>query len=306
MESSSSLAHTTIDIYRYDIESIDDMLAQFHSDLNGTHQAHRVERVVRKFTVLAEPEIPFAVAPETVDLQRGLGPLLSQLPGEVRNHIYSYLVSTGDLKFLRASKALYIEGNGIVSKDGIFRVSLGPDDRINYSLPSQRIVDTIRNLDICADLTYFVGWPWVTDGKPDQWLLRAFGEPGRIRGRCSVSIDVGSSTSEELIAHMCMPLRLFSDFTTVIVQVDLRWFREPRTPTILPLDSLSAKVGDIWLEQRETVATSWSVFKYKCYYEHIHLTHNLGEGKLEGMDNGGFRQVFHPRKALERAGNARI
>lgn len=280
------------------------MLIYFHSDLNTTAQVHRVESFVQKFTVLTEPEILFSVAPNSVDVRRGLGPLLSQLPGEIRNDIYSYLLSTGHPQFLRASKALHIEGSYLVAKHGIYRMSFGLDNGTNYSLPSQRIVDTIRNLDIHADLTYYAAWPWVTEGKPDLWLLQAFGEPGRIRGRCSVSIQAGRSTAEKLLARICMPLRLLSDFETVVVQVDLAWLREPSSRTNFPQGSMLVEMSTAWFEQQaKTVSVPWSVFKYTYFYEHTHLTQNLGEGRqLEGGDEGGFRLVFHPRKALERAG----
>lgn len=302
METSSSRVLTTINVYRDNLRSISDMLIYFHFDLERTPQVHRVERSVQKITMLTEPVISFAVASKSVDVQRGLGPVLCQLPGEIRNNIYSYLLSTGHPQFLRASKALHIEGSGLVAKDGVYRMRFGDDNVINYSLPSQRIVDTIRNLDIHADLTYYAGWPWVTEGKRDLWLLQAFGEPGRIRGRCSVFIEVGYSTTEELLAHTCMPLRLLSDFETVVVQVDLGWRSAPSSPITHPEGALLVKMSTAWFEQRETGAVPWSVFKYRYVYDHTHLTHNLGEGQLEGGDDGGFRQVFHPRKALERAG----
>lgn len=304
METSSSLVSTTINVYSDDLRCISDILKYFHSNLKKTPQVHRVESVVQKITVLTERDIPFTVAPKSVDVQRGLGPVLSQLPGEIRNKIYSYLLSTGYPQFLRASKALHIEGSGLVVKDGIYRMSFRSDNRINYSLPSQRIVDTIRNLDIRADLTYYAGWPWEIKGKPDFWLLRAFGEPGRIRGRCSVFIELGPSTSEERLAYICTPLRLLSDFETVVVQVGLGWLSEPSSLTTYPRDSLLVKMAKAWFEQRETISVPWSVFKYRYVYEHTHLTHNLGEGHLEGGHGGGFRMVFHPRKALERAGIA--
>lgn len=304
METSSSLVSTTINVYSDDLRCISDILKYFHSNLKKTPQVHRVESIVQKITVLTEQDIPFTVAPKSVDVQRGLGPVLSQLPGEIRNKIYSYLLSTGYPQFLRASKALHIEGSGLVVKDGIYRMSFRSDNRINYPLPSQRLVDTIRNLDIRADLTYYAGWPWVTEGKPDLWLLQAFGEPGRIRGRCSVSLEMGHSTAEELLAHICMPLRLLSDFETVVVQVGLGWLSEPSSLTTYPRDSLLVKMAKAWFEQRETVSVPWSVFKYRYVYEHTHLTHNLGEGHLEGVHGGGFSLVFHPRKALERAGIA--
>ena len=280
------------------------MLIYFHSDLNTTAQVHRVESFVQKFAVLTEPEILFSVAPDSVDVRRGLGPLLSQLPGEIRNDIYSYLLSTGHPQFLRASKALHIEGSYLVAKHGIYRMSFGLDNGSNYSLSSQRIVDTIRNLDIHANLTYYAAWPWVTEGISDLWILQAFGEPGRIRGRCSVSIEAGGSTAEELLARICMPLRLLSDFETVVVQVDLAWLREPSSPINFPLGSMLVNMSTAWFEQPKTVRVPWSVFKYTYFYEHTHLTQNLGEGHLEGGDDGGARLVFHPRKALERAGTA--
>ena len=301
MGTTSSPVITTINVYRDDLRSLSDMIGYFHSHPSNFPQVHRAERRVQKISVLAESETPLTVAPMSVDMQRGLGPVLSQLPGELRNHIYSYLLSTGHPQFLRASKALYLEGSALMAKDGIYRMSFGMlPEKINYLLPSQRIVDTIHNLDIRVNLSYY-GWgSWAPERCEDLWLLRVFGEPGYTRGRCSVTIEVYPSTAEYLLARFCMALRLLSDFETVVVRAEIGWL-EKNSPGTAPPQSLMDEANYAWFERRETDPVPWSVFKFQYLYDHIHLTLDLGKPRLE-QDESGLWLVFHPRKALEKVG----
>ena len=252
-----------------------------------------------------EPAFFNVVAPTSVETLTGLGRTLSQLPGEIRNIIYSYLLSTGHLHFLRASKALYVEGSGLMAEKGVYRVSFGSPTRINYLLPSQRIVDKIRNLDICTDLSYFGERGWLADGPQNRWLLEAFGEPGRPRGQCSVTLEVYSSTDRRLLAAFCRRLRIFSDFETVIVRAEVHWF-EPDSSTGCPLGSLMGEAKEAWMEQCETATVPWSVFRCRYVYDLddlVGLRRYFGEGLLKGQDESSLRMIFHPRKAQEELGH---
>ena len=241
------------------------------------------------------------MAPTSVDMLRGLGPILSQLLGEIRNIIYSYLLSTGHLQFLRASKALFAEGTGLMAENGIYRMGFGFSNRINYSLPSQRIVDTIRNLDVHVDLSYFKRHEWCVPGFPRFWILEVFGKPLFPRGQCTIFLQVDCSTPIQLVAAICQPLRLLSDFETVSVRAEIVWL-EPNAWSFLFPESLMAQAAAEWLKEREATPVPWSLFKCQFFHDLLRLSWNLGEGCLKEQDERGFRLVFHPRKALEEYG----
>ena len=267
----------------------------------------RIRRFVQHSRVLGEWGPPFfkVVAPNSVEKLTGLGPMLSQLPGEIRNIIYSYLLSTGHLQFLRASKALYVEGIGLMAENGVYRVGFRTDERINYILPSQQIVDTIQNLDIRADLRCSEACSWTVIVPRSTWLIEAFGEPGRPRGQCSVTLAVDRSTKRAILAGICRRLRLFSDFKTVVVRAEVDWPSPASLSTDDVFDSLMAEADKAWLEQPETAVVPWSIFVCRFVYNHdylVSLRRYLGEGLLKGQDEGSFRLVFHPRKAQEGLG----
>lgn len=89
--------------------------------------------------------------------QRGLGPFFSMLPRELRDQIYSELIASGHVHFLRASRAMNEEGMPWIFKKGIYRFNyrinmfniLGADaDHINCPPPASKIEDNIQNLGI--------------------------------------------------------------------------------------------------------------------------------------------------------------
>ena len=250
--------------------------------------------VVVLMRVPGEPAFFNVVAPTSAETLTGLGPTLSQLPGEIRNIIYSYLLCTGHPQFLRASKALYDEGSGLMAENGVYRVSFGSPNRTNYLLPSQRIVDNIHNIDICTDLSH---------APQNLWLLEAFGEPGRPRAQCSVTLNVHPSTDRMLWAGFCAHLPLLSVFETVVVRAEVNW-PEPDSWTICTVKNLMGKATKAWLKQRETAAVPWSVFKCRFIYDlcNRQLKWYFGEGLLKGQDESSYPMVFHPLKAQEALG----
>ena len=235
-----------------------------------------------------------------------LGPILSQLPGEIRNIIYSYLLSTGHPQFLRASKALYIEGSSLMAENGIYRVNFGVPKTINYLLPNQRIVDNIRNIDICTDMSHYGEYDWMVTPPRERWLLEAFGEVGRPRGQCTATLEVYPSTTWMILAGFCRRLPLFSGFETVVVWAKVHWL-EPDSSTICPTNSLMGKAKKAWQKQRKTATVPRSTFIYRFLYDYggfLQLESYFGEGLLEEQDKNGFRVVFHPRKAHKRLTSA--
>ena len=250
----------------------------------------RATPVFEQLGVLDEWKPPFF----NVVAASSLRPTLSQLPGEIRNIIYSYLLCTGHPQFLRASKALSAEGSGLMAENGVYRVSFGSPNRTNYLLPSQRIVDNIHNIDICTDMNH---------APQNLWLLEAFGEPGHPRAQCCVTLKIHPSTDGMLWAGFCAHLPLLSVFETVIVRAEVNW-PEPDYSTICTVKDLRGKATKAWLKQRETVAVPWSVFKCRFIYDLCdrQLKWYFGEGLLKGQDESSFRMVFHPLKAQEELG----
>ena len=292
---------TTIKTYKLDYEWVLIMMGTKLANSTDFPKIYRAGRSIENVKVPTAWETPCIEESTSIHARRGLGPILSLLPGEIRNVIYSYLFATGHLQFLRASKALYVEGSSLISEHGIYRMGFG-SDRINYSLPSQRVVDTIRNLDICIDLGMFGGYFWAFEGRPDLWLFEAFGEPGFVRGQCDVSLEVYPSTTAWWAKSLCTHLQLLSDFETVIVQVKIMGV-EPGPTATYPTYSMMSEVQTAWFEHRETDTVSWSVFKCQHLYRLLRLPWNFGKECLEEQDERGFRLTFHPRKALEKSEN---
>ena len=251
-----------------------------------------------------EWEAPFFEVLTQTSVETGLGPALSQLPGEIRNIIYSYLLSNGHLQFLRASKALFVEGIGRMAANGVCRVHIGNPARINCIPRDQRIVEAIRNLEIRVDLSPVMGrWKW-EDGPHWAWPIEAFAEPEIARGQCSVTLDVYTDTDKRLLAILCGRLRLLSDFETVVVRV--RAHEYDAEPSVDGCSNfIMRKAKKEWLKQRETAAVPWSVFVCRFIYnlhEFVNLKWKLGKGVLKGQDESSFRLVFHPLKAQAERG----
>ena len=295
----SSSTPTTIKIYKEDINRVH---GQFTSpELNPTHtpRVGRPGHIIGNINVLTQYETPFTVEPTSVDMQKGKGPMLSKLPGEILNIIYSDLLSSGHPQFLRASKALHIEGTALVAEKGVYRMSYG-HNKINNSLSSQRIVDSIRNIDIAADLSHSGGSGWLVPGIPQIWLLQAFGEPGLVRGQCNVSFKVHSHNPALWVADISSALRLLLDFETVVVRADINW-PEPDSVANHPFGSMRGRASTTWFKQCKDVRAPWSDFKCQVFFDYLRLDWTLGMGRLE-HDEDDIRLVFHPRKALEEVG----
>lgn len=279
-----------IKIYR---EQICDMLESSRS------YPTKVPRMIGKVYVLIPwgTEGPLVVEPQSINIQRGVGPILSQLPGEIRNIIYSHLLSAGHLQFLRASKALYHEGSGMVPENGIFRLGFGFPNSMNYSLPSRRVFDTIRNLDFRANLRHNEKDPEMVDEPADLWLLREFWWTRLVRGQCNLFFEVDPFTTHLCVTTICESLRMLSRFEKVVVRAKIDW-PEPDSSISAPRGSVLNSAIKIWSERCKLGPARWSDFKYQMFYDVLPLDKNLGTGRLE-QDEGGFRQVFHPCKRRE-------
>lgn len=132
-------------------------------------------------------------------------------------------------------------------------MSFGSPNRINYLLPSQRIVNTICNLNIRAGMSIHERINWTLHAPQDVWLLEAFGQPGRPRSQCNVTLEVHPSTKRERLAGFCGHLALFSEFETVVVRAKVNW-PEPDPLASSPVGFLWGKAAEAWLKQRKTTA----------------------------------------------------
>lgn len=232
----------------------------------------RPRLLVGKINVSKPLETSYAGEPSSIDTQGGLGPFLLKLPGEIRNMVYSDLLSSGHPQFLRTSKAIYIEGSGLIQEKGIYRMNFGFPNSINRSLPSQRVVDTIRHLDIRANVSDIGRTPFMIQDFPDIWLLQAFGGPRIGRDVCNVSFESYPSINRICVTRVCRSLRLLSGFERVVVRVKI----DSRNPV------------------------HWSDYKFHSVYGLIRaeLEQVLGKPYF-GQDEDGLCMNFHPRKALE-------
>ena len=82
-----------------------------------------------------------------------------------------------------------------MAENGVYRIRFGFSNKINHVLPSQRVVDTVRNFDIRANLSHSEDSFLMARRPPDLWLLGASGGPGLVRGQCNVSFEMYPSTT---------------------------------------------------------------------------------------------------------------
>lgn len=309
----STNAHSTrtpasIKIYEEDTLWLAGIVDSSRHDPTSVPKAFRPRTLVETIiTPSTRRETPYYVAePSPIDLHhRGLGPLLSKLPAELRNIIYADLLSSGHPQFLRASKATHAEGSGLVAEHGRYRMRFGFPSTTNHPLPSQRVVDAIRNLDIRADASEIGRLPLTQKEIPDLWLLQAFGGSGIVRGQCDVGFEVHPFTSNICVHRICRCLRLLSDFETVVVRVEIGG-RDPVSATRKgPAKFSRGCVGAVWAvaprDSPPPVYWSESHLEYIYGWVRKELVWFLGKGHL-GRDEVGLRLVFHPREALEGVG----
>ena len=77
-----------------------------------------------------------------------------KLPCELRYQIFSDLIASGQLAFMRTSRAMEQEGKTLIAKKGILRINLGANERINCAKPTQKTWDTIQNVDFRISHSY--------------------------------------------------------------------------------------------------------------------------------------------------------
>lgn len=75
------------------------------------------------------------------------------LPRELRNEIYKYLLSSGELSILRTSHQLSLEALELLYTHGIFRMYVNSGKASRNIQPEDYIVRNIRNLELRWDLS---------------------------------------------------------------------------------------------------------------------------------------------------------
>lgn len=274
-------------------------------DPTSVPKLFRPRLLVGKINVSTPLEISYVAEPSSIDMEGGLGPLLFKLPGEIRNVIYSDLLSSGHPQFLRASKIMHTEGSGLIQENGIYRMNFGFPNSTNHSLSSQRVVDTIRHLDIRANVGDIGKIHFMSQEFPDDWLLQAFGGPRIGRDVCNVSFELYPSIHRHYVTRVCKSLRLLSGFERVVVRVKI----DPRDlgpSTRGPVTILHKILDTILAEERHIIPFHGSDYRFRSDYKfysiyaliRTELERNLGKPYF-GRDEHGLCMIFHPRKALE-------
>ena len=287
-------SRNTIKIYRADEPWLAGILGSSLSGPSSVPKVFRPRLLVAELDLLTPHETPYVAKPLPIDMPGGLGRLFSKLPGEIRNVIYSDLLSSGHPQFLRASKAIHFEGSTLVQEQGIYHLKIGFSKSINHVLPSQRVADTIRHLDIRAKVSDALGPHSMIQDYPDIWLLQAFGGSRIRRGVCNVSFEFYPAINNTCMKRVCASLKLLSGFEKVVVRAKIDR-RASAPPTRKEALRALHRIAD--------TPVHWSDGEFRRVHRSIcdELERNLGEPYPFGRDEHSLCYVFHPRKALDKA-----
>ncbi len=152
-----------------------------------------------------------------VNIQNTNGPesLLLKLPTELRFMILGDCVASGDLQFMRASRALLNDGQAIICGEGVYRILLGAGHDKNGRCPSNEVVKTIQNLDVTVDST---NWHFVY---LDLDRLESFANPQLHRKCCNILLKVFDVSNFLAGFELCRVLRLFGGFQKIALRIEI-------------------------------------------------------------------------------------
>ena len=211
--------------------------------------------------------------PKVTDIQkmRGLGPLLSKLPTELRFQILGDCISSGRPEFMRASPALQHDGQAIIFQNATYRMRYGaPDDDVGQ-YPSHEACQQIQDFDITVDTRFCDPLHEVID---DLKFITWSRTPG---GRCEILFIAGCAllvASNPLTIDVLNCFRHF-DMLTFRVEIDEE-AADPSLPCHCSTWQKEAKVVWIW------------GFVGKI----------LGKAEIV-MDEDGYSLIYRPRKYIE-------
>lgn len=231
-------------------------------------------------------EVPF------IDYPGGLGPFFSKLPRELRDHIFSDLLVSGDPQFIALSRAMKFEGMALIYKKGVYRINIGYDvlnrkhSLGNCPSPTQETAESIQNFCIRVSTGSFplCSTAQGLDETRGSFLVRikSLSFP---RGICNIVLAFENNLGTNLMVLFTIfrsPMA-FIKLDTLVFRVDVD---ASRSATFPKNSTRSFARRMIWL-------TDLAFTKAQEFLEP-----HLGKGEM-GSDKDGLRLVFYPRKARE-------
>lgn len=227
----------------------------------------------------------YTVEVPVFDYAGGLGPYFSKLPRELRDEIFSDLLTTGHPQFTSVSRAMNVEGMALVYKKGVYRINLGYDiyrhspglHKENCTGPIKKVADNIRSLSIKIRVKDFSS-PRSQDTREFQHTDTFMGFPlerrlCNIRGCCNT---YPKGTFGVFLWNLVLIVRGLIQYETVVLHIDTDKF-------------LDYKPEPLWRWELERT------FTFRCTSKR-YLEPFLGE-EVVRSDKDGLRLVFYPQKA---------
>lgn len=223
------------------------------------------------------PRDEYIVPPKPVDLPAGLG-YLHKLPRELRDQIFSYLLTSGHPNFMRTSKVMRQEGKTWIAKEGIYRMNLGFCNGFNCRSPSRKILDTIQNVNIRIN-NYIVRSSTLVE-YPELQLLDVLGRSALRRKTCSISFEFYGSPYAHFGHEVLSRLQRLRGFDKIVLRVWMNWTGGAAITN--PLD---------YFHLEPPIRFRYRVFEMAREY----LEPRLGKADPRS-DKDGWIMVFYPRR----------
>lgn len=150
-----------------------------------------------------------------------LGPFFLKIPRELRDQIYSDLITSGHPQFMGVSRAMNAEGMALIFKEGIYRINFHINkfreetDFHNCPQPTSKIGDNIQNLNIRIRWSHGNSnsdLPRIT--KAFSWL-QTFKDSPSTRGKCTVAVEVYPYFTTMLLSTIANSIKELKSFDTV-------------------------------------------------------------------------------------------
>lgn len=146
----------------------------------------------------------------------GLGPFLYKLPTELRLMILGDCIAAGHPAFMRASRALHMDGEAIVFEKGICRMHLGYPYKHCVHQPHQKTIGKIQTLDVTVDMTE---WWGCYGGYAD--IFEPFADLDIRRGHCNLLFKVDYITKIFIAIDLLEPVWRFAGFREIGWRVEI-------------------------------------------------------------------------------------
>lgn len=158
---------------------------------------------------------------QLANYQRDLGPFFLKLPQELRDQIYSDLITSGHPHFMIISRVMNAEGMALIFKRGVYRVNFHINkfreetDCYNCPQPTSKIVDNIQNLNIRIRWSHGNSnsdLPRITNAF--SWL-EGFKDSSIKRGKCTIAVEVYPLFNRNLLSTIAHSVGILKSFDTV-------------------------------------------------------------------------------------------